>query len=255
MRYLTPAINYADMFLRNHLQIEPTTRCNLSCPTCPHKDGVPIADITGETLSTILGKHRFIASINLQGLGEPTMHPNIAGIAKHARRHCNDIWMVTNGTRFVPALVNHLARVTVSLDTMDAYKAAKLKGKGYDIGTVIANILKYSELIPTTVNFTRTISNYVDEPYVRDWCEENGVVFNLTRVQNWSAPDEPGWQANHSDVMQERGAFGVMPKEKFLCQWRIMRCYYYRADGVRNPCCRRLGYREYGEGCCDTCPD
>lgn len=255
MRYITPAAKYADMFLRTHLQIEPTTRCNLSCATCPHKDGVPITDIDNRVFLKILDRHWPIASVNLQGLGEPTMHPNISGLAQMARRYSNDVWMVTNGTLLPPGLLLHLTRVTVSLDTMDAEKAKEIKGKGYDINTVLSNILKYSEYIPTTVNFTRTASNYIDEPFVRDWCDANKIAFNITRVQNWCAPDEPGWQAQHSDVMRERGMFGSMPKEKFLCQWRIMRCYYYRADGVRNPCCRRLGYREYGDGVCDTCPD
>lgn len=38
MRYLTPAITYADMFLRNHLQIEPDSASKdsvvLTCPFC-----------------------------------------------------------------------------------------------------------------------------------------------------------------------------------------------------------------------------
>jgi MoaA/NifB/PqqE/SkfB family radical SAM enzyme len=257
MRYLTPAVNYLNMVMHDHLQIEPTTRCNLSCQTCPHRDGVPIVDITTATMAGILKKHHSIRQINLQGLGEPFMHPVFEYICEMASDAAPAVRTFTNGTITNDLAVRYLTGITVSLDTINPVIAAKIKGPSYNLGTVLDNILKYNSFFPTVVNFTQSHLSYRELPAVRDWCEAPGIELNVTRVQNWYAPGESLWDERHTDVLAERQMFGQMRKEKSACQWRNLRWYYYRADGVRNPCCRRMGYHEYSErdGVCDTCPD
>lgn len=255
MRYLTPALNYARMSLFDHLQIEPTTRCNLACPTCIHKDGVPIVDIMPSTLNAILRNHPNTALVTLQGLGEPLMHPEFEIICQIAKKRVKHVQTCTNGTLWNDEAIEYLSHVTVSLDTINPVIAEKIKGRGYNLGEVLTNILRYKKLLPVEVNFTQTAYSYAELPYVADWCNTNSIPLNVTRVQNWYARDEPGWQQAHDEITKERRLFGQMALEKPLCQWRRFRWYYYRADGHRNPCCRRMAYREYNGGCCDTCPD
>jgi len=258
MRFITPLLNYAYMMKYDHLQIEPTTRCNLSCKTCPHKDGVPIIDMSPLFLNELLDKHHsrnHIHFINLQGLGEPFMHPEFIDMCLIAENYTDILKTFTNGTIFNAKATEFLDEITVSLDTMDAKIAKEIKGHGYDLHAVLNNIIKYNQVIQTNVNFTQSIYNYTEKDAVREWCNQNKVTFNVTRVQNWNSPDEILWKSNHDDIIKERLMFGAIRPEKSTCQWRKLKWYYYRADGVRNPCCRRLGYRTYGEECCETCPD
>jgi MoaA/NifB/PqqE/SkfB family radical SAM enzyme len=255
MRYLTPLSNIAKMLMYDHLQIEPTTRCNLSCKTCTHRDGVPLIDITLETLAEILSKHHNIRQINLQGLGEPLMHPNFETICHIASQYSRIVQTYTNGTILKTGITKYLDKIVVSLDTLDSVAAMELKGKGYNLYDVTYNILQYACRIPVEINFTQSYYNYRELPEVRLWCKERGLDLNVTRVQNWTAPDESLWDERHLDVVRERSVFGNIPRLEPFCQWKHTRWYYYRADGIRNPCCRRLAYREYTEECCRTCPD
>jgi MoaA/NifB/PqqE/SkfB family radical SAM enzyme len=256
MKYITPAVNIVKMLLYDHLQIEPTTRCNLTCKTCPHKDGVPIVDITPETLEAILRRHHHIRQVNLQGLGEPFMHPDFENVCRIAKQYSFDVAQTfTNGTIIKWKAIDYLDQIVVSLDTLSNETARSIKGAGYNLSDVLYNIITLSNKIPTTVNFTQSIYNYNELDAVKRWCSERNIQFNVTRVQNWYAPDDPPWKQQHDEVMKERKVFGQLARMEPLCQWKRTRWYYYRADGVRNPCCRRMGYREYTKDCCRTCPD
>jgi MoaA/NifB/PqqE/SkfB family radical SAM enzyme len=255
MKYVTPLSNVIKMLMYDHLQIEPTTRCNLACKTCPHKDGVPIIDITPETLTAILNKYQHIRQVNLQGLGEPFMHPDFEKICGIAKERSGIVQTFTNGTIIKWGVLKHLDQIVVSLDTLSEKTARNIKGAGYNLPNVLRNIITLSNQLSTSVNFTQSIYNHTEREAIRAWCDDQHIPFNVTRVQNWYAPDEPLWEQQHTDIMKERDRFGQLPRVKPFCQWKQTRWYYYRADGVRNPCCRRMGYREYTKDCCRTCPD
>jgi len=244
MRFITPLLTAIRHLQHDHLQIEPTTRCNLSCPTCSRKNGVPLVDVSPAVMNDILVRHPVPESIKLQGLGEPLMHPDMASIISVARKHCDHIGTFTNGTIYNRNITEMLDYVTVSLDSLDTEKLKQIKGRNYNLQTVLANIVEYNSRVLTTVNFTRTAHNWQDEPLVKEWCLKNGVAFNVTRVQNWSEPGESSYAADNAECRAERAIFGNMPSEEPRCLWRLARLYYYRADGTRAPCCRRMNYRE-----------
>jgi len=255
MRYLTPALTIAEMILYDHLHIEATTRCNLTCKTCPHRNTTPTVDITPEILETIFYRHSNIRLVHLQGLGEPFMHPDFQNICRISKKHSGIVQTFTNGTVIKPAALDYLDQIIVSLDTMSEETARDIKGIGYNLPKVLDNIIALSEIMSTTVNFTQSSYNYKEIPAVKHWCDKHGINFNITRIQNWYAPDDPLWKQQHDEISKERDLFGQMSRIEPLCQWKRLRWYYYRADGVRNPCCRRMLYRDYTKECCCTCPD
>jgi MoaA/NifB/PqqE/SkfB family radical SAM enzyme len=262
MKYLAPILNILDGLTSDHLQIEPTTRCNLNCKTCSRGEGgVPLIDITQETFAKILSSHKNISFIKLQGMGEPLLHPKFDILCSFAKEYCNNkgykcnITTNTNGTLFIPDKVSDLSDLNISLDTLNTEISKEIKGKNYNLDIVLSNIIQYNEILPITVNFTRTIYNYKEEPAIHKWCNDYNIKFNCTRVQNWSDPTEISYLSNSNDCLQERKLFGNMGREKNLCVWRHLKYYYYRADGVRNPCCRRIKYQTYSDRCCETCPD
>ena len=237
------------------LQIEPTTRCNLSCLTCTHRDGVSQIDITTETLQKILSMHKHIRCVNLQGLGEPFLHPQIGELFRIASERAK-VTTFTNGTCVDFDVVDYLSSITVSLDTLDSDKAVYIKGKGYDLDRVIETLLALNSLIPTRINFVRSIHNLNEFQPIQKFCEVNRIKLLITPVENWYAPGESKYQQAHEEIRAARYIWGPIPRREPTCPWLHKNWYYYRADGERNTCCIRMHPDQHGNPrCCETCPD
>jgi molybdenum cofactor biosynthesis enzyme MoaA len=216
---------------------------------------VPQVDIAINTLQSILNGHTSINRINLQGLGEPFMHPDFETICKTAKDY-GPVFTITNGTIYNEKALKYLDTITVSLDTVNPKKTQSLKGIGYNLSTVIENIDKMSSILPVSVNFVRSFYNFEDEEPVRRFCKDHSITFNLTRVQNWYGIKESGYTEAAKDIALEREMYGPVAPIAAHCQWLNGRSYYYRADGIRNPCCIRMLYNQKNlEHCCDRCPN
>ncbi len=76
--------------LPRFLQIEPVGQCNLRCQMCPiqfRRDGPPYgppAFMSFETFTRILEQFPDLNELQLQGLGEPMMHPRFFDMIAHA---------------------------------------------------------------------------------------------------------------------------------------------------------------------------
>src|SRR5437868_464777 len=55
-------------------QIEPTTRCNFTCGFCAGRY-MPQRDLTWDDFQTFLAAHPALRHVELQGEGEPLLHP------------------------------------------------------------------------------------------------------------------------------------------------------------------------------------
>ena len=241
----------------DYLQIEPTTRCNLSCRTCTHKDGVPQIDLSPETLQYILTKHRHISTIKMQGLGEPFLHPQIRELFRIASSRCRRVTTTTNGTCVDLDAVRHLSEITVSLDTLDPEKACQIKGKSYDLDRVIGTILDLNGILPTRINFVYSMHTLNDLQSVTLFAKSIGVPLDVVQVENWLAPGEPGYEEAHKEILPHRRLTGPSPRwGERHCPFLHGRHFYYRADGERGVCCIRMRYDQIANPrCCETCPD
>lgn len=127
--------------LPRFIQIEPVGECNLRCRMCPvqfRRDGRPYgppAFIDVELFISILDQFPDLRELQLQGLGEPLMHPRFFEMVEIAASRGIDVAVNTNLSfmteRNAEACVTSgLARLHASLDgaTPETYERIRVRG-------------------------------------------------------------------------------------------------------------------------------
>lgn len=72
-----------------YIQLEPTNRCNQKCIMCPRNEpdfDVPFGDMAFGNYLKILNQLPTITNLQLNGLGEPLLHPRIYDMFREANR-------------------------------------------------------------------------------------------------------------------------------------------------------------------------
>jgi MoaA/NifB/PqqE/SkfB family radical SAM enzyme len=129
------------------LKIEITTRCNLGCRFCHLATGSGPAraglDMSLERIQALLDQLPGLRWIDLQGVGEPLMHPGFEALLEllHARGIRSEF--TTNAVRMGPEvrrsiLTRSVHRVTVSLPSVSPGPFAALTGRAV-LSDVIEN--------------------------------------------------------------------------------------------------------------------
>lgn len=133
------------------LNIEITSRCNLSCGHC--------ARAIFRRAARDIGKKHFCAILDLLpntyrvvlvGLGEPTLHPELADFVALAVKKGRRVGLVTNGMTLEKNLARNLiaaglSAITFSLDSADAAIASAVR-PGTDLDRVLAHIRSFTQL-------------------------------------------------------------------------------------------------------------
>lgn len=107
--------------------IEPLRLCNMACDFCLHRKFYAADKYMDmglyETIIRDMAENRLTRAIELTGMGEPLMHPNIMDMARLASE--NDIYFIacTNGILLTPDTLDQLAlagtgRLFISLQTI-----------------------------------------------------------------------------------------------------------------------------------------
>ncbi len=138
------------MPLPDFLQIEPVGQCNLRCRMCPiqfRKDGPPYgppAFMPFETFVRLVEQFPALRTLQLQGLGEPMMHPRFFDMVAYAVRRgvrvtTNSNMTLLNPRRAERCVTSGLAVVHASIDgaTAATYEAIRVRAK---FDRVIANV-------------------------------------------------------------------------------------------------------------------
>src|SRR6185369_6868239 len=115
------------MQLPKFLQVEPVGQCNLRCQMCPiqfRRDGPPHgppAFMEFETFTKLVDQLPNLRELQLQGLGEPMMHPRFFDMVAHAT--ARDVHVSTNSnltllnpTRAERCVTSGLDELHVSID-------------------------------------------------------------------------------------------------------------------------------------------
>lgn len=118
--------------LPGFVQIEPVGQCNLACRMCPvvYREeggaarGRPPAFMAFDTYCSLLEQFPAITELQLQGLGEPLLHPRFFDMVSHAVARGIAVSTNTNLTalserRAEQCVKSGLARLHVSLDAAD----------------------------------------------------------------------------------------------------------------------------------------
>jgi radical SAM protein with 4Fe4S-binding SPASM domain len=129
----------AALALPRFVQIEPVGQCNLACRMCPvvfRGEGGPgrrPAFMEYETFCRLLAQFEGGAELQLQGLGEPMLHPRFFDMVRFAAQRGFVVSTNTNLTAFSPrrareCVESGLTRLHVSLDAADAavYEAIRI---------------------------------------------------------------------------------------------------------------------------------
>src|SRR5947209_16747094 len=133
-------MNLPTVDLPTFLQIEPVGQCNLRCRMCPiqfRHDGPPHgppAFMAFDTFTRILDQFPGLRELQLQGLGEPMMHPRFFDMVAHATARgihvgTNTNLTLLNARRAELCVTSGLAELHASIDgaTAETYEEIRVR--------------------------------------------------------------------------------------------------------------------------------
>lgn len=127
------------------VDIEPTINCNLNCPFCHNKELVRRKrSLTLDDFEKILKRFPAAIRVNIQGMGEPLLNPEIAAMVAAAKRQKKFVTLTTNGTLLSEDIFRRLSeagldRLIISLDAAEKKLYERLR-PGADFTRVVENI-------------------------------------------------------------------------------------------------------------------
>jgi radical SAM protein with 4Fe4S-binding SPASM domain len=116
------------MKLPDFVQIEPVGQCNLACRMCPvtyrNEGGKPPAFMSFDAFCRVLEQFPAVRHLQLQGMGEPFLHPRFIDMVSHAAARGIEVTTNTNLTALSPRradelVASGLAKLHVSIDAAD----------------------------------------------------------------------------------------------------------------------------------------
>ena len=128
--------------LPQYVQIEPVGQCNLRCRMCPIQfrgeggPGQPRAYMEIEVFCTLVDQFPSMTELQLQGLGEPLLHPQFFDMVRHAAERGIRVSTNTNLTvlteqRAEECVRSGLHTLHISLDgaTPETYQAIRVRAR------------------------------------------------------------------------------------------------------------------------------
>ena len=117
-----------------YIQIEPTTRCNYTCGFCAGRH-MQQQDLEFETFKTLLDSAHNLKHIELQGEGEPLMHPQFFDMIDYARMRLPSVAIsfITNGSLFTTEniariLATNIHTISISIESADDAEFQEIRG-------------------------------------------------------------------------------------------------------------------------------
>jgi MoaA/NifB/PqqE/SkfB family radical SAM enzyme len=118
------------------LQIEPTTRCNFTCGFCAGR-AMPQSDLPYERFVAALDAFPSLEHVELQGEGEPLLHPRFFEMVGLARSRGIKVSIITNGSLFIDETIAKILsldidKIAVSIESPDAERFQRIRGGKLD---------------------------------------------------------------------------------------------------------------------------
>lgn len=120
------------------MQIELTTRCNYTCGFCAGRN-MEQRDLTLADLERVLERVEGLEHVELQGEGEPLMHPQFFDMIAAIRRRFPGagVSLITNGslltaTNAAALLEYRVARIFVSMESADNGRFQAIRGGSFE---------------------------------------------------------------------------------------------------------------------------
>ena len=115
-----------------HAQIEPTTRCNFTCGFCAGRS-MRQGDLDWDAFEAFLTAHPDLRHVELQGEGEPLLHPRFFDMAAACRARGIEVGLITNGSLLNEAMVERLlaadlTSIHISMESADPEQFQRIRG-------------------------------------------------------------------------------------------------------------------------------
>lgn len=169
-----------------HLQMESTDACNLNCTTCSRDVFIEKAQLLDEKLWKKIITEIRPTNINVSGIGEPFLHPDIFKIIRFAKRMGSAVNCATNFTRvngrYQDIVESGVSQLKVSIDATDKETFKAIRGED-SFDEIIHNIREVvnlrdklnSETPSIRFNFAVQSLNYKQAPGLIELAAEVGV--------------------------------------------------------------------------------
>lgn len=124
------------------LQIEPTTRCNFTCGFCCGRK-MDQNDLNFDAFVKTLEQFPDLKHIEIQGEGEPLLHPQFFEMAKLASSKGIKVSTITNGSMFTDKRINNIldagiGSILISIESPEVDEFKQIRGGNLE--RVIAGI-------------------------------------------------------------------------------------------------------------------
>ncbi len=238
-------------------QVEITTKCNFKCFYCSGRK-MKQMHMTDETFDSVMSRIEGVGhTINLQGEGEPTLHPRFWEFASRVKDSGNTPFVITNASHIDPEMVAEtFPKIGISMDTIDADDAALI---GRRLGSTMANL----ERICCLMGGSRVTV------YVVDMGQSiSGLLIYLTklnvRIRKQRLQAKNVYAMRYSDPVEH---VSCSPSKCRFVESQTMR--FFSISGIEMPCCYIKDEGSYssavdirsqlGEGivppCCSGCSE
>jgi MoaA/NifB/PqqE/SkfB family radical SAM enzyme len=158
---------YQDTMSYRRLAIAITTVCNLSCTWCyrfdSHYEQTLDKEMSLDTFKQIIDntKGKF-KQIHMAGIGEPTMHKDLAALIKYARKITDSVKITTNGTLLNEKMIRELERsgltdIEVSIDSFSPEDLLELRGS--DLEVLVENMRFINDHTNLNLQVNSVVSN------------------------------------------------------------------------------------------------
>jgi MoaA/NifB/PqqE/SkfB family radical SAM enzyme len=181
------------------LMIETTSVCNLKCVMCTHSSdnfGRPKTHLSEKYFDQLVKYVENAKSIQLHGIGEPTLSPIFWRFLNHLSDECwssiNTNLVNINDDQLYNLVTSKLRYITISIDSPvnDSY----YKIRGADLNVVINNIkrlidfkTKFNSNLAISLNMTIMKENVTQLKEAIDLCSNIGVpILDTWPLNNWT---------------------------------------------------------------------
>src|SRR3989338_6615004 len=251
------------------LYIEPTTRCNLQCRMCYQVTSQrPQKDLSFKNFLKILSQFPYLQDLQLQGIGEPLLNPDIFIMAEYAKTKRIRVGIFTNATLINSDMAEKIVDsgldwINLSLDAADPdiYQTVR---KGARYGEVIQNIKVLTEIkrrktpkisiwftamkmnilqLPAIIGLAKKLGikkvvaqgiHFWGNDFCRNYLKKESLLqdIDLTRKVFTQAVKE----AKRLKIMLDFRPRYFQKRTKRICRWPWVSCFI-TVDGFVTPCC------------------
>lgn len=137
------------------VQIEPTTYCNLKCIMCVSSDLTrERMNLSLDQFKVLLSEFEYLEKINLVGVGEPLLNPDLCEIIKIAKEKQIKIGIATNGIlldsdKAKQLLDAGISWINISIDGANSKSYKSIRGDD-----------KFNAIVKNAENFQRLLEDY-----------------------------------------------------------------------------------------------